>query len=150
LRHVALACLLVACGEPGAGDGAGDDSASATPTLTGETSGTPQVGWLAELEEHFHGVGGTAEIVDESTLEIRDFRFDGKGIDARLFLVRAGEAFDDSVELSDSLIRDDPYDNETLTLEIPAGADWSSWNLLTLWCIPAAVSFGDGAFHPPE
>jgi hypothetical protein len=106
----------------------------------------PQVGWVAELTDYHHGVGGTAVIVDEQTLEVRDFTYDGGGINSRLYLLVDGEDFHNDWELTENLVGDE-ISGETLTLDIPA--DLADFNLITLWCVPAAVSFGDGVFHAP-
>ena len=39
----------------------------------------------AELEEYFHDVSGTAEIVDDCTVIIHDFTYDGTGLDVRIY-----------------------------------------------------------------
>jgi hypothetical protein len=109
----------------------------------------PQPGWEAPLNGSFHDVAGTAVLVDEETLEIRDFVYDGGGINARVFLVVDGAPFTRDIELTDNLVGT-PFDGETLTLDLPPEAFEFDWNALTLWCIPAAVSFGEGTFNPPE
>ncbi|MEZ4323359.1 MAG: DM13 domain-containing protein [Myxococcota bacterium] len=137
MRWIGL-LALVGCGKA-VGDGDG----------TLDTSEVPGVGWVAELDGRFHDVGGTAEIVDESTIEVRDFTYDGGGINARLFLLVDGEDFHRDLELTDNLVGS-PSDGDTLTLTIPEGATFDDFNLITLWCIPAAVSFGDGIFEAPR
>lgn len=126
-----------------------------TTTPVGEGDGVmssdeiPEVGWIAEFTTHFHDTAGTAEILDESTIEIRDFVFDGQGINAKLFLANDGAAFTEDYPLSDNLVGT-PSDGDTLTLTIPDQAEFENWNLITLWCIPAGASFGDGVFLPPQ
>jgi hypothetical protein len=135
---VPLWLLLIGCSSPvGTGDGSVDESE------------VPGVGWTAVLQTHFHDTAGTAEIVDESTILLRDFVFDGEGIDARLFLLPDGAQFNDNYELTDNLVGDG-FAGETLTLPIPDQAEMENWNLITLWCVPAGASFGDGVFVPPE
>ena len=130
--------LLAACGKAvGGGDGVVDE---------GEV---PQVGWIAEIDGHHHGVAGTAVIVDASTIEIADFHYDGGGLNTRVYLLADGEDFHADFELTDNLVGEE-FDGDVLELVIPDEASFEEWNLLTLWCVPAAVSFGDGVFVPPE
>ena len=107
----------------------------------------PAVGWEALIVGEHHDVSGAAFIVDASTIEV-DLTYDGGGLNARLFLLIDGEDFHRDFELTDNLVGQ-ALDQETLTLEIPAEAPFEAWNLITLWCIPAAVSFGAGVFEPP-
>jgi hypothetical protein len=41
------------------------------------------------------------------------------------------------------------FSADSLTLDLPAGTTFEDFNLLTLWCIPAGVSFGSGVFEAP-
>ena len=108
----------------------------------------PDIGWIAELRTHHHDVAGTAEIIDENTIEIRDFTYDGGGINSRFYLLADGEDFHKDYELTDNLVGDE-YNNDVLTIQIPDQAEFENWNLITLWCVPAAVSFGDAVFKAP-
>jgi len=132
-----IALFLVACGGPiGDGDGVVDPDE------------VPGVGWTAELIGTAHDVAGTAVIVDEDTIEIRDWVYDGGGLNARIYLLPDGADFDNEYELTDNLVGS-PSNGETLVLDIPPDS-FEDWNLITLWCVPAAVSFGSGVFEPPK
>ena len=137
MRWIALLAVASGCAKQvGEGDGIVDDDE------------IPQVGWVAELIGHHHDVAGTAEIIDEDTIEIRDFVYDGGGINSRLFLLADGADFNRDIEISENLVGDD-YDGDTLTLTIPDDVAPGDWNLISLWCLPASVSFGDGVFEAP-
>lgn len=134
-----LLVLSTACtGLPGEGDGVVEDDE------------VPGPGWTAELVGTAHDVSGEAVVVDETTIEVRDFTYDGGGLNARFFLVVDGAPFDGALELTDDLVGTGPYDGETLTLPLPEAAEPGTWDALTLWCVPARVSFGFGTFRPPE
>lgn len=139
MRSMWMALGLVACGGGPVGEGDG----------VLDTDEVPGVGWEAELVGTAHDVAGTAVIVDERTIEVRDFVYDGGGINARVFLLVDGEDFHRDLELTENLVGE-PSDGETLTLTLPEGAGFEDFNLITLWCIPAGVSFGSGVFAPPE
>lgn len=130
--------LLAGCsgGPVGAGDGIVDPDE------------VPGPGWAAELVGTAHDVAGTAVIQDDGTIRIADFTYDGGGPDARFFLLADGEAFHRDFELTGGKVGD-AHDGEPLVLELPAGDQFESWNLITFWCVAFSVSFGDGVFQPP-
>ncbi len=127
-----------------------DQAAPLAPAITDCGSDHPAVGAVAILETHFHDVAGTATIVDNCTIEITDFVFDGAGIDVRAVL-SDGPEFSSFDIISEDLRDDGPYDETTLTLSLREGMTLdgilheSMW-YLSIWCVPAGVSFGDGPF----
>jgi hypothetical protein len=52
--------------------------------------------------------------------------------------------------MTDDLRRDGGYADETLTFSVPPEQPLDDLDGLSLWCIDAAVSFGDGTFAAPE
>lgn len=98
---------------PGATDGDAHSALSCD-------SSSPFVGQTAVLEQHFHGVSGTAQIVDDCTIEIRDFRFDGGGLDVHVYGA-SDPAFQSGIVLSDDLRRLGGYAGETLTVHLSDG-----------------------------
>lgn len=113
-----------------------------------------RAGWEAELSTLFHGVSGTVRIVDEFTLEVENFTYDGGGIAVFFWL-------DDP---------DSPGPDPDYAIGTPIGSnlvgmqfngdsfqiDTGNESLdghdgISVWCTLAKVSFGDGAFQPvPE
>lgn len=139
MRWLFLVFGAAACsgGPVGDGDGVLDDAE------------VPQIGWVAELEGTAHDVAGTVTVVDESTLRIDNFTYDGGGINARFFLLVDGADFNRDLELTDNLVGD-AFDNEELILNLPPEATLDSFDLISLWCVPVGVSFGMGTFGPPS
>ncbi len=127
---------LAACGGP-VGDGDG--------IVTAEE--VPGPGWSAVLRTHNHDVAGTAFIVDDNTIEIRDTVYDGGGVNSQWYLFPDGGS--DGFSISENQVGD-AYNGETLTLSLPDDVDFEQFNLISLWCVPFDVSFGDGVFMPPE
>ena len=109
----------------------------------------PMAGWTAQIATLAHDTSGTAVLVDDTTLEVRDFTFDGGGIDARLFLVVDGAPFFRDFELTDNLVGT-PFEGETLTLQVPEDATPGTWDAISLWCIPAGAAFGTCTFGAPD
>jgi hypothetical protein len=134
---VAILLFLSACSVP-----------QPPPPASGCGTDDPRVGQTAELENTFvHHVQGTARIVDDCTIVISGFYYDGKGIDVRIAGIRNGD-FQDYVVLSqENLVRQDPYVNETLTVTLPEGVTLDDVPEISVFCVPFRLSFADGTFQ---
>lgn len=104
-----------------------------------------KVGWEAKLETHHHGVTGTVKIVDDCTLRIENFTYDGKGIDVRLVTAN-NEKFKKNIKLTRDLHGKGAYDNVTFDVKLPEGASLDDVDYVSFWCVAFAVSFADGKF----
>lgn len=105
------------------------------------------VGKVADFGiENFHDVSGTAHIVNNRTIELRDFNFDGFGVEVEVWLSNTGDFENDYISISDDLVGT-PFSNSTLSLEIPNGTNLSNVNYISIWCVPFSASFGDGQFQ---
>ena len=102
-----------------------------------------KIGQVATLNKIMHGVGGTATIVDDCTLEIKNFSYDGKGIDVRIYGAIGGN-FRRGIPMTDDLVRRQPYTGETLKARLPAGKTWDDVDSISVWCVDFAVDFGNG------
>ena len=119
------------------------------PPLTDCDADSPKVGSTAELTGYQHGVGGTAVIVDDCTIEIRDFQFDGGGVDVHV-VVADNPDFDDYENLTEDLRSSDPYEGVILTIPLREGMSIEDVSHISIWCIPFSANFGDGAFESSE
>jgi hypothetical protein len=114
----------------------------------------PRVGWIAELQDRFvHGVSGTARIVDNCTIVVENFYYDGIAADSRWVGV-VNNDWDNMTVLSGTQIRSTPYVNETLTIPLPVGVTLDQIEQIGLVCLPGDDIFGvgglaDGTFHAP-
>ena len=91
-------------------------------------------------------VGGTATIVDNCTIQIDNFNFDGGGIDVRIYGGLNGN-YDDGFSMGTNLVRSSGYFGETLTVQLPPGRTLDEVDGISVWCIPIEVSFGEGTFE---
>jgi len=144
-RTLALAAILssmalVACG--------GASTEPLAEAITDCGADHPLVGATATLETHFHQVAGVATIVDNCTVEITDFVFDGQGLDVRVVLSEDAE-FGSYDVISEDLRGEGPYEGDTLTLPLREGMTLDGVSHLSVWCVPAGASFGDGIFELP-
>lgn len=130
--------LCVAC-DPTLGDGSG----------IVEDDEIPQPGWEAELIGTSHDVSGTAVVIDDHTIELRDFTFDGGGLNARMYVLADGAPFSEAIETDSGNLVGTPFAGETLTLRLPSDSSPEGWNAISFWCVPARVGFGHGVFEPP-
>ncbi len=106
-----------------------------------------RIGRTAALATRFHGVSGTARIVDDCTIVIENFNYDGGGLDVRVYGGDASGSFANGVILSDDIRRVGGYRDETLTVKLPVGVTLDDVQSLSIWCLPVATSFGDGVFR---
>jgi hypothetical protein len=139
-----LAWLRTGGGEVDSGD---PPDPTDPPEPSGCASTHPLVGASAVLEGYFHDVSGTAEVVDDCTIELRDFTYDGSGIDVRVYGGLDGD-YDQGFAISEDLLRSEGYQRQTLTLRLPPDRTLDDLDGVSIWCVDAAVDFGSGAFTP--
>ena len=118
------------------------DPQPSTQTCTSTDSRVGQVGTFRTL---FHGVSGTARIVDDCTISIEHFNYDGGGLDVRVYGGR-DSTFRDAVILSSDLRRPGGYRDETLTVRLPDGVTLDDVRAIAIWCVVVDVNFGDAVF----
>tara|TARA_B110000858_G_scaffold49124_1_gene56629 strand:+ start:746 stop:2002 length:1257 start_codon:yes stop_codon:yes gene_type:complete len=114
---------------------------------TGCTLTSAKIGQQAQLLTRFHDVQGTATIIDDCTIEITDFGFDGGGINTQIYVGTGGEfretqgGFSVSGNLVGTL-----FLANTIRVTLPVGKTMDDFNSISVWCVPVSVSFGDGFF----
>lgn len=142
-RSLLLALALAGC--------ATDDTNVATEPAVATnarecTSVHAKVGHTATLAQRSHDVRGTARIVDDCTIELTGFSYDGRGLDVRIYAAPAGD-YANGFAISDDLLGT-AYDNGTLRVQLPDGMTLDDLDGIAVWCVEAGVSFGDGLFAP--
>ncbi len=116
-----------------------------TPDSRTCASTHPRIGQQAELSTIAHNVSGTAVIVDDCTIRIDNFSFDGGGINIRVYAGN-GDFLTTGFSISDDLFGQ-VFNNDTLTVTIPEGRTLDDIDRISIWCIPVRFSFGDGIFQ---
>jgi hypothetical protein len=97
----------------------------------------------------FHGVSDVIEELDSQQILLRDFSFDGQGIDVRVWLYRDGNIAD-GYPIGADLRRPFPgWQNEELVIDIPASVTPDMYDALSIWCVPAFANFGEGTLTSP-
>ena len=133
----------------------GPEDAGSVEVDTGGPSGCasthPKVGWTTTLSTLFHDVKGNATIVDDCTIVVEHFYFDGNGIVVEVYGGQGGNykpptGFSISEDLYNFPMG---YDDVTLTLTLPDGKTLDDLDGISVWCVAVGVSFGDGIFAAP-
>ena len=105
-----------------------------------------KIGQTAELSTNFHGVRGTARIVDDCTIILDDFFFDGGGIDVQIYAARGGR-YGNGFSISQDLVNSGGYDGDTITLTLPENRTLDDLDGISVWCVAVGVDFGSGTFR---
>ena len=124
----------------------GDDPVGSA--ATGCTSTNSKIGQTATLSTLFHGVTGTATLIDDCTIDLTGFSFDGGGIDVRVY-VGINEEFhpgSGAFAVSDDLVGIAFFEN-SLRLTLPTGRTFDDFDSISIWCVAVGVSFGTGSFN---
>lgn len=129
--------------------GGGDPGPGELPTgeLRECASTHAKVGQKATLLGAFHDVGGVATIVDDCTIRIDDFTFDATGINVQIY-GGEGEDYARGFSMSGDIRRATAYAGESIMVQLPENLTLDDLDGLSVWCVPAGVSFGDGLFAP--
>ncbi len=121
------------------------------PPETGCASDDPRVGEIAELTNRFvHSISGTARIMDNCTINIEHFTYDGLALDARVVGVKNND-YSNVAVLTDHLRA---YSNETLVVALPQGVSLDDVPTISISCVGGTLAFGngnlgEGVFHAP-
>ncbi len=114
-------------------------------------SDDPRVGQIAELTNRFiHNVSGTARIINNCTIEIDNFTYDGLALDARVVGVKNNDYA--HVTVLTGKLR--AYNDETLMVPLPEGVTLDDVPTISISCVGGTVAFGngnlgEGVFHAP-
>lgn len=107
----------------------------------------PNVGQSAVLTTRAHGVSGIATIVDNCTIELSEFNYDGRGIVVQAYTGNNGNFFGAGARAISADLVGPRYSNDTLRFTLPATVSLDDFNSFSIWCVRVGVSFGDGIFR---
>jgi hypothetical protein len=99
------------------------------------------------LTTRSHDVSGTVRIIDDCTLAISDFAYDGRGRTVELY-GSIGGSYSNGPALSRDLLRPSKaYAGAQLFVRLPASIRVGDLDGLSVWCSDVNVSFGDVEFR---
>ncbi len=109
----------------------------------------PRAGWQAVMPPGFHDAEGIATIVDEVTIQVDHFTYDGTAPAVYFYLGETDShaAFVSGLGVPPML--DHAYDDESITLTLPEGSTLDGYNAISVWCVDFSVSFTSASFEPP-
>ena len=113
------------------------------PACGGKTSA--KVGKTLNLSTRAHGVSGTATVVDDCTIELSNFNYDGGGLPDVYVWGAKGGNYSSGFRIGSNLFGT-PRSNATVTVTLKPG-DIDNLDGISIWCERARVSFGDGLFN---
>lgn len=110
-----------------------------TPTLV-------RIGDVATFSGQ-HGVSGTATIIARDTIRVTNLRHDGSapGLDLRIGLATKQRQNFTVLRVTGR----QSFQNATLDLTLPPGADLNSFDTFTVWCYEFTVIIAEGKFRRP-
>ncbi len=129
--------------------------AGASPALA--QAPYPRTGWVANLSTLSHNVSGMVTIIDANTYQVSNFTYDAGGISVFFYLaaMNTNASFQPTGGglSTGPQLRGGPVYTESnpgnLTIDLPAGTNFDGRNAISVWCVAANSSFGDGTFISP-
>lgn len=124
------------------------DITSPTPTPvsgSGCSSTHPSIGKQAMLSTIAHNVSGIATIVDDCTIQIDSFFFDGGGINIRVY-GGDGDFLATGFSMGGNLLNQ-VFTGGSLSVRLPEDKTLDDIDRISIWCVPVRTSFGDGIFN---
>jgi hypothetical protein len=112
-------------------------------SLSGCTKIHSTIGQTATLTTRSHGVAGKATIINDCTIKMTNFSFDGGGLDV-YFYGGINGSYKTGIALGEQLVG--KKFNQAIYLITLRKGDLDKLNSLSVWCVDVAVSFGDGSF----
>jgi hypothetical protein len=92
-------------------------------------------------------VSGVARIVDNCTIEVTAFNYDGGGLPDVFFYGGVNNDYRNGFPIGANLFGR-PMVNATVTLTLRDG-DLDRMDGISVWCVRANANFGDGKFAAP-
>ncbi|MES1186934.1 MAG: DM13 domain-containing protein, partial [Myxococcales bacterium] len=109
----------------------------------------PRVGWTADLGVNTGEgqVSGLITMVDDCTLELHDFSYDGNGIDVRVYGSK-DSSFRPAFTMGPNLVGR-TFSKETWRVTLPADKTLADLDWVGIWCVAVGADFGSGPFKAP-
>ncbi|KAJ0170675.1 hypothetical protein K1T71_013447 [Dendrolimus kikuchii] len=105
---------------------------------------------IGRLNQYAHGIRGTVYAVDENTVFVRGFAYDGTGPDAYFWVGDTPQPSPEGILVpypEDYTTRDPPilsaHTNSDILLRLPGGKRLKDIKWLSVWCRRFTVNFGD-------
>jgi len=110
---------------------------------SGCTATHESVGSEATFTTVSHGVAGTLRVVDDCTLIVSNFVYDGLGPSVLFYAGNDRDYFSGAVFYFPFRLHGNRFEGDSLRLKIPEGQSLDDFDSLSVWCFDFNVSFGD-------
>ena len=123
-----------------------DNSNTYNLLVTVNQAQDPRIGTVAVFPvNRTYGVSGRAVIVDERTVRLENFNYNGRGPDVRVYLGKGGN-YVNGIIISDS-INDTVYTDATLTYTLPDNVTLDDFDGISIWCTLFSIDFSSAFFQ---
>ncbi|EWH08389.1 hypothetical protein DS2_17647 [Catenovulum agarivorans DS-2] len=107
----------------------------------------PSVGQTMVFSNLAHDVSGSAQIVDNCTIRVSAFNYDGGGPAVYFYGGIDGDYRDDGAGfILGEKLNGTVYSGDTIEVTLESATQLDKMNGLSVWCADFNVSFGDGLF----
>ncbi|WP_144207985.1 DM13 domain-containing protein [Shewanella donghaensis] len=118
-----------------------DDGSASTCTKT-----HAKIGWTGMFETFAHNVSGKATIVDDCTIVIEQFDYDGLGPDVYFYGAIANDYVGSSAFSMGNKLNGQSYANAQLTIKLPKSMTMDDLTGMSVWCVDFNANFGQVTF----
>ena len=108
-----------------------------------------KVGYTGTFSTLAHDVSGRATVIDNCTLEISMFNFDGAAPNVRFYASIDGNFSGSEAFGIGERIEGQSYSNETIILELSDGKFVDDFDSLSVWCVEFQADFGNLRLEAP-
>lgn len=118
-------------------------------SASGCTSLHEKIGFTGSFQTIAHNVSGQARIIDDCTIEITNFDYDGGG-PLVYFYGALDEQYSGSAAFAiGDTIHGQVFNNAQITLQLPQGKTLDDLDGLSVWCASFNANFGNAEFTAP-
>lgn len=105
-----------------------------------------KVGQSGHFQTYSHNVAGTATIIDNCTIEITNFDYDGGGPEVYFYAAVDSQFNSPSAFIIGERLTGTVFTNDTLQVSLPQGKSLDDLDSLSVWCVDFSVDFGSLTF----
>lgn len=116
--------------------------------MNGCDSTHEKVGQTGFFNTFAHNVAGKAEIIDNCTIKITQFSYDGGGPDVYFYAANDGAYGNEGSFRMGRKLNGTSVENAEFILKLPSGKTLDDLNGISVWCVDFAANFGDVMFMP--
>ena len=114
--------------------------------MTSCTKTNAKVGQSGFFDTRAHNVTGKATIIDDCTIEISQFTYDGQGPVVYFYGAIGHQYADQSAFALGKKLTGTVFNNDTLTITLPQGKSLDDLTGLSVWCVDFDANFGQMEF----